>query len=102
MNSPRRRTYSPYPSNGWKNIVSARPTISSPLKFWLLADVFQQGERAGSVDRELDRPHAGQRFEPVEVGVEQDPGIADDRHRRASDRTRSLIHATSLLSRSPA
>ena len=84
MKSPRRRTYSPYPSNGWKNIVSASPTISTPLKFWVVGDVLEQGQSAGSVDRKLDRPNAGQRLEPVEVGVEQDARIADDRDRGAS------------------
>jgi len=42
------------------------------------------------MDRELDRAHAGQGFETIEVGVEQDPGIADNRRRR-SGRAQFLI-----------
>ena len=41
--------------------------------------VLEQGESAGAVDRELDRAGAGERLEMVEVGVEQDARIADDR-----------------------
>ena len=83
--------------------MSARPTISRPLKFSLLGDVLEQGQRAGAVDRELDRTRAGQRLEAVEVGVEQDARIADDGDiGRIPSGARSLTHATSLLSRSPA
>ena len=59
--------------------MSASPTISRPLKFSLVGGVLEQSQRAGAVDRELDRADAGQRFETVEVGVEQDARIADDR-----------------------
>ena len=43
--------------------------------------VLEQGQRAGAVDRELHRAGAGQLLEPVEIGVEQDARIADDRDR---------------------
>ena len=53
--------------------------------------------------RDLDRPHAGQRLEPVQVGVEQDAAVADDRDRReVGQRGAASAQACGLSSRSPA